>query len=676
MHLIKAAIHPGPSSYTAMHQIKRVDSDVYVDAFTSTVGFGVPPNTAAPLRVSGKLAAGRVTASECVLTGPVLTLGNNATSEIDSSTAVTVLRSADAPGSAIATPVWAVTVANSFNSYDSVAGIAVTTNSMFVGGHYGNGVLPVRHLTTSAVHFELRDPDLVASYVIRYDRSGTPLWAASIDGLNDDYTDDIISDSKGNVIIAGEYRSTNTPINIYNGSGVLVSQFKSQSGQDSAFILKYSASGSLMWGRSLNSLRWSGNGARVTCDASDNVYWNQYPRNGALLHDVSGVQIAQITDTVDNIGSCVLKLDASGTLLWKVLIEGTGYDYGNSVTSDLSGNVYITGSFDSSRCYVYNSSAVPILQLPAKTSASTYTAFVVKCNSSGQPLWAATIGSPAGSVAYGRRVSALSTGDVIVTGSCRYATSGFAFRNTSGDAVMMPVYSVSGTTWGAYVVRYSQSGAPVWNVVIEGKGDEWGDNMMVDGSDNIVVSGSYYSGPTAGNVYVYDPSGVARVTFVPNQSSTADDFYILKLDQDGQPLWGTSINQYHSDAWIRGLNKDPENRIYVSGWYKSTSGILLTDTSGTVVLRSQNNAAANQHGFIAMYDDRTRLYMLPAPIDSSNNVRQFARKVIINKDLSGTAIVRDVSRPPGTPAPAFTIPPNSTKELVWVSDVWREVKRL
>jgi Beta-propeller repeat len=145
-------------------------------------------------------------------------------------------------------------------------------------------------------------------------------------------------------------------------------------------VRKYNARGRLLWESGLSSTNNVGEWAMAT-DASENVYmlygtgfakfdtqgnflWSSTPDPSAyrralsMTVDASGnIYLAgQDWDApVNKYDAYVRKYDASGNIVWTQLFGGPGHEHVSSITTDGSGNVYVTGSTESSlqANYVY-----------------------------------------------------------------------------------------------------------------------------------------------------------------------------------------------------------------------------------------------------------------------------------------------------------------------------------
>ena len=107
------------------------------------------------------------------------------------------------------------------------------------------------------------------------------------------------------------------------------------------FVLKMSPNGNLIWvkkiGGNSNEI-----GKSITSDINGNIYTTGYFRSqtdfdpGASTYNLTNIGLRDIF---------IQKLDANGNFQWAKQMGGTGDDEGNSITTDINGYVYTTGSF-------------------------------------------------------------------------------------------------------------------------------------------------------------------------------------------------------------------------------------------------------------------------------------------------------------------------------------------
>jgi len=222
----------------------------------------------------------------------------------------------------------------------------------------------------------------------------------------------------------------------------------------------------------------------------------------ALAVDDSGNVYVTGTSTAQNgVGDCVtIKYDTDGNQQWAKTYDGpaNGNDYGNSVTVDGSGNVYVTGSSAGS-----------------KTGQDYLT---IKYDSSGQQLWASTYSSAGNNWDEGRSIGLDGSGNVYVTGVLAFSEGG------------------SSDDWGT--IKYDSTGAKRWVRIYNGPAgiadEAW--SIAVDVNGNSYVVG-YSHGPTSGSDLTsikYDTDGVQQwLQAYDSPTHGTDTGFDITLDSHG-----------------------------------------------------------------------------------------------------------------------------------------------
>ena len=177
----------------------------------------------------------------------------------------------------------------------------------------------------------------------KVNESGTKQWTKQLGTSSDDRGNSVTTDSSGNIYVTGSTRG-GLDGNIHSGN-------------DDIFLVKYNSSGTKQWTKQLgtSSGDW-GNG--VTTDSSGNIYMTGSTEGGL--------------DGNTHFGEWdifLVKYNSSGTKQWTKQLGTSSGDYGNDVTTDSSGNIYVTGH--------------TIGELDGNTNSGSYDIFLVKYNSSG-----------------------------------------------------------------------------------------------------------------------------------------------------------------------------------------------------------------------------------------------------------------------------------------------------
>jgi hypothetical protein len=283
----------------------------------------------------------------------------------------------------------------------------------------------------------------------------------------------------------------------------------------------------------------------LALDASGNVYTTGQFRGTADLDPGAGTANFTAPGSGGWPDAYVTKMDAAGNFVWAKQIGGTTIDQGTAVSVDASGNVYVCGDFSGTVDFdpgagVYNLTA---------GSAGYQDFFVMKLDASGNFLWAKSFGGTLSDYAYGLALT--STNQVVVTG---------LFQNTVDfDPGAGTVNLVSPGLTDVFVLKLDSNGNYVWAGAIAGTNTESGNDVVIDASDNILLTGRF-AGTTD-----FDP-GAGTYNLV-SQSAT-HDIFICKLTSAGNFSWAGKIGGASVD-YGQGIATDPSGNVYVTGFFES-----------------------------------------------------------------------------------------------------------
>jgi hypothetical protein len=187
-------------------------------------------------------------------------------------------------------------------------------------------------------------------FVAKLDGSGGHVWSRRFGDPGDQIARDLVSDTAGNVILAGYFDGA-----VDFGGGSLSSE-----GATDAFVAKLDANGAHLWNRRFGDAG-KVDPMAVAVDGTGNVLLAGY-FTGSV--DFGGGPLA-CSGSPD---AFLAKLDASGGHLWSKGIGGGGSQSADSVTVDAQGRVLLAGSFQGSM--PFGGSTL--------TSAGAWDAFVAK----------------------------------------------------------------------------------------------------------------------------------------------------------------------------------------------------------------------------------------------------------------------------------------------------------
>lgn len=247
---------------------------------------------------------------------------------------------------------------------------------------------------------------------------------------------------------------------------------------------------------------------------------------------------------------------------WSTYFGGSGYDFsGQTIATDASGNVFVTGNTDSPTGIAFGGFQNAL--------AGNTDAFLAKFDAAGNRIWATYYGGNAMDRGTGVALDAL--GNIYMTGQTE-STSGIAsggFQNsyTGGD--------------DCFLVKFDPSGNRIWATYFGGTTFDRGWSVATDLAGN-----SYVTGETSSF------SGIAFNGFQNSLGGNTDGF-LVKFDPSGNRLWSTYYGAVGNDYGLSVYTDVPGN-IYVAGITTSSTAIA----SGGF----QNIFGGNGDAFLVKFD--------------------------------------------------------------------------
>lgn len=231
----------------------------------------------------------------------------------------------------------------------------------------------------------------------------------------------------------------------------------------------------------------------------------------------------------------IQKVDGSGVVQWtKSIGNDVGGLAGADMITDLSGNIYITGSFSDSVDFD------PGAGTSYKLSNGQNDNFVLKLDMNGDFVWVKTYGSSNSEISHS--ITNDLDNNILVTGK---------FSGTCDFDPGVGSFTITANGNDSYVLKLSEDGNFIWVKNVGGTGFILGREISTDLDKNIFVAGKF------SDTVDFDPGvGVYNVSAM----NTYYNAYVVKLDSSGEFLW---VNHYGRD--ITGLENDALGNVLVFG---------------------------------------------------------------------------------------------------------------
>jgi hypothetical protein len=341
------------------------------------------------------------------------------------------------------------------------------------------------------------------------------LWSLRFGGANTEYINDIAVDAAGNIHIVGQFNGT---VNL--GGANLVS-----AGLDDIFIAKYNAQGVHLWSQKFGST--SSDAARsVAVAPSGRIYVTgsfvgSMSFGGAVLNPLGGADIF------------LAMYESTGAHVWSVRYGNTLNDVGACVVATSTTTGYLTGSF----------SGLVNFGLGNLGSAGAEDIFLLKFNDTSGTMIQQRFGGS--SFDNGNGVAVDSFDNPIITGY---------FINTvnfgGGNIVTNGIQDV-------FVAKYDAVGnLHMWSRGMGGTNTDNGRSVAVDGSNNVIVTGSFRNTGLFG--------GVGLV------SAGMTDIFVAKYDgASGAHTWSQAYGGTGADEGAE-VGSDAADGVLMTGYTSGT----------------------------------------------------------------------------------------------------------
>ena len=404
-------------------------------------------------------------------------------------------------------------------------------------------------------------------YILKLDADGNFIWAKEIDGF---YAqgDDIAKDASDNLYVCGVYSQT---VDLDPGAGVYS---VTSSGSADAFVIKLDATGNFIGGRS-----FGGPGSQtcesVKADAAGNIYLTGF---FPLTVDFNpGAGVFEMT-ALGSSDAFVLKLDAAGNFVWAKAFSGTAADNANDLAVDASGNVFVTGLFQTTADFdpgpgVFN------------LTAFSNDIYIAKLDAAGNFGWAIRYGGT--TLDAGLSIFISAAGNIYATGF---------FEGVVDFDPGPGITSLNYSTGRTFIVNLGSGALPLTLIEFSGKNVEGGNELIWKTAQEINTShfelewsstGHQFNNlatlPAAGN-----SSQTQQYNYVHGRPVSGNNFYRLKMaDIDGRftysPVIVVNINTSSSSLKIFPNPVTDILQLYIQSEKKESAVYNLYTAQGKII---------------------------------------------------------------------------------------------
>ena len=393
---------------------------------------------------------------------------------------------------------------------------------------------------------------------------GTLLWHKWLASKDYETPSAMAVDNKGNVILAG---------NTDNKSIFATQQWSSY-----CFLAKYTKDGKELWHK------WFGAKSNTRIN---NIFTNDTDDifiSGSTVESLFG-EPAQGKDE-----GFVAKLDSGGQVIWHIWLSSKEEDYVDGISLDQKGNLYLIGSTKG--------------LLFGEMAKGEWDAILLKYDSSGKKLWHSWFSSD--------KMDRLN--HIAIDSKNAVYLSGISIGNMFSEP--------NQGEWDSFVVKLDEQGKEIWHKWLASGGDDFDKALLLDASDSLIVSiasdgpllGHKNKGKTDTLIIKYDSKGkilwqkwlagagyqeIASLVldksnnlivsgysddglFGENNKGQGDGF-LLKTNPAGQEVWHKWLSSAKADLYSSAV-VDSTGKVFTVAYSESKLNLNSTQQTGNQYL--------------------------------------------------------------------------------------------
>ena len=323
----------------------------------------------------------------------------------------------------------------------------------------------------------------------------------------------------------------------------------------SFYIVKYDFEGNTVWAKSISGyFQVNPKGPSIAIDNENNLYMA-----GSFIGDTLILGYDTLFNTGIDSDIFLTKFDSSGNLLWAKNFPGNSDDEVYDITTDPTGNIFLTGYYQSSQVNFDN----VILTHPFIQQSPN--SFIAKLDSGGHGLWARRSDwNDWANISRSNSVIADPSGNSYITG---YFDSDTVFF---GNIVLT---SRTRNYNHIFLVKYDAAGNELWAKCL-GDTNDVGYDLATDESCNLYITGQFS-----------DSLYMDHDTLVPPFSSS---LFVARYDSSGEEQWAKSAGWNNEDK-ATCIVADNYGNAYITGYFGGSINDIIIFDEDTLHTNSGGN---------------------------------------------------------------------------------------
>ncbi|PCH65339.1 MAG: hypothetical protein COC01_09845 [Bacteroidetes bacterium] len=226
--------------------------------------------------------------------------------------------------------IWAKSGGGTDQDYSN----SITTDSLsnaYITGYYlsATATFGAKNISPTGGGYDM--------FVVKYDSSGTVIWANNYGGSSTDKGNGITYDPAGYIYTTGYFFSD------FIQFGTTTLYDSSSAGFGDFHLTKYTLNGTIVWAKGGLGSSLHEEGSEVIIGENSNIYVSG--RYSSATFTIGGTTLNNIASGFYNL--YIAKFDSSGNPIWAKGTGGSSNDYVHDIAHSSTGKLYLCGSFSS-----------------------------------------------------------------------------------------------------------------------------------------------------------------------------------------------------------------------------------------------------------------------------------------------------------------------------------------
>src|ERR1035437_1744632 len=442
--------------------------------------------------------------------------------------------------------IWAKSAGGKLSDYGNSISTDHSGNVYVIGDFNSDSML-----FGSTIIYHYFNPIYSNTFFAKYDINGNVLWAKSIGSVGNANTEGygVTTDNDDNVYITGYFEGDSISfgnITLYNSS----------TGEQNLYLVKYDSSGNVLWAKNPGGVY--NEGLSVTTDLNNNIFITGYFQDNTISFDSDTLYLSVTWGYSDLF---LFKFDSNGNTLWGRSAGGNYWEWGDGLSTDYNGNIYLTGYFSSDTSYF--DTIIVINNYISNIAGGNDDMFLAKYDSSGNIKWVKSAGG--NGISSGKSLSCDGNGNIYVGGvfnAINYPPDTIKFDSINLFNNSYNILMQSANTQ-LFFVKYDSSGSVQWAKcgISASSWDNTGNtltSLCADVNGNIFITGSYTDSILIDSTTLYNGG-----------------YFLIKLNSNGNIIWAQNIlNSGNSNS----VCIDQNSNAFITGSLEGDSAIFGNNT--------------------------------------------------------------------------------------------------